>query len=29
MGRGFIDAAPDARDDAVDDLHEVLVVFEG
>src|SRR5208282_5457489 len=27
-GRRFIDAAADARHDAVDDLHEVLVVFE-
>ena len=28
-GRGFVDAAADARDDAVDDLHQVAVVFEG
>ncbi len=27
-GRRLIDAATDAGDDAVDDLHEVLVVFE-
>ena len=27
-GRRFIDAAADAGDDAVDDLHQVLVVFE-
>ena len=26
--RGFIDAAPDAGHNAVDDLHQVLVVFE-
>ena len=28
-GRRFIDAAADARDDALDDLHQVLIVFEG
>ncbi len=27
-GRRLVDAAADARDDAVDDLHQVLVVFE-
>ena len=27
-GRRFVDAAADAGDDAVDDLHQVLVVFE-
>ena len=27
-GRRFIDAPPDAGDDAVDDLHQVLIVFE-
>jgi hypothetical protein len=27
-GRGFIDAAPDAGNDALDDLHQVLVVLE-
>ena len=28
-GRGFVDAPADAGDDAVDDLHQVLVVLEG
>jgi len=28
-GRRLVDAAADAGDDALDDLHEVLVVFEG
>ena len=27
-GRRFVDAAADAGDDALDDLHQVLVVFE-
>jgi len=28
-GRGFIDAAAYARDDAIDDLHQVPIIFEG